>query len=567
MNADEGHLRKLKEVASATGQRATDTADVARQRVADAASGASALVADVKAKAVDAKGRVAEHMSQRRQASFDWSLLTPTVKMLYCQVVATLARADDVIDPGEVESLDLIASLVGLDDDARAELRDEVAQLDAASDATSTVSTVELAQRLCGVVPEDCREPVFTSIVGDLVRMSRADGQSTDEEREQIAAVAALVFPNSAEEVVEKAEQLVIAEEDSVKRDREDMREFIKTLEPEDIKSGNWFSKLLKHALNAYTKKVNWQYFQDKYKGVPADAIVDQRIKMAARYAEIEGGLSAAAYTAYVAAGVGSHGGAAPVVLPAAVTTLSVDLAYTTSLQLRLAWDVAVLYHIHLDLDDPEDLWKLVRVAFTIKSGEIVREGVIKVVPLAVRPLIKHFFSGAVLQAARALPVVGKYLLQRNVIKIGIPVVGVPLAVVVNRYTTLVAGQHARAVFRNEARLIELAETLSDTTRHPQLLPWVAWLVIKSDDKLSDDEALLMRHLLRLMGERHEVFDERLANLVDLDPDEVWRRVDVESGDLSDILDAARRVAAADGNISRREQAVLDELGKHCSRS
>ena len=31
--------------------------------------------------------------------------------------------------------------------------------------------------------------------------------------------------------------------------------------------------------------KVDWQYFQEKYKGVPADSIVDQRIKMAARYA------------------------------------------------------------------------------------------------------------------------------------------------------------------------------------------------------------------------------------------------------------------------------------------
>lgn len=65
---------------------------------------------------------------------------------------------------------------------------------------------------------------------------------------------------------------------------------------------------------------------------------------------------------------------------------------------------------------------------------------------------------------------VGKYLLQRNVIKAGIPVVGVPVAVVLNRYTTLLAGRHAQAVFRNEARVIELAEGLSKRSQHPQLM-------------------------------------------------------------------------------------------------
>ncbi len=60
--------------------------------------------------------------------------------------------------------------------------------------------------------------------------------------------------------------------------------------------------------MNAYTEKVDWQYFQDRYAGVPADVVVDQRIKMAARYAALEGGLSAGAYTATVAATIGTAG-------------------------------------------------------------------------------------------------------------------------------------------------------------------------------------------------------------------------------------------------------------------
>jgi len=241
-----------------------------------------------------------------------------------------------------------------------------------------------------------------------------------------------------------------------------------------------------------------------------------------------------------------------------------VDVVYITRLQLRLAYDIAVLYRVPLDLSDPADLWKLIRVAFTIKGGEVAREGVIKVVPAVMRPLIKRFYSRGILAAGRGFPVVGKFLLQRNVIKIGIPLVGVPLAVLLNRYTTQLAGRHARAVFRNEARVLELAEGLCESSQHPQLLLWVAWLVIKADDKISDDEALLIRHLTRLVGERHQVFDEELARLIEIDPAEVWRRIDTAPGDLSAIPVAARLVAAVDGDINARERNLISEFEERC---
>ncbi|MEU1211311.1 TerD family protein [Streptomyces sp. NPDC005790] len=356
------------------------------------------------------------------------------------------------------------------------------------------------------------------------------------------------------------------ADREAVERERAELREFIKGLSPDDIKSGGWFTKLSAQAMSSYTDKVDWQYFQERYEGVPPDAVVDQRMKLAARYAALEGGLSAGAYTAAVAATIGSLGGASAATVPAAVATMMVDVAFVTRLQLRLAYDIAVLYRVPLDLSDPEDMWKLIRVAFTIKSGEAVRGGVVKAVPALVRPVIKRFYSGGVLTAARGLPVVGKYLLQRNVIKIGIPLVGVPLAVVLNRYTTLLAGRHAQAVFRNEARVIELAEGLTKRCQHPQLMLWVAWLVVMADDKIADDETLLMRHLVRLVREQHQVVDEQLAHLVDIDPAEVWRRLDAEPGDLSDLLDVADRVATVDGDVDAREKAVIAELRERCRR-
>ncbi|MER6325264.1 hypothetical protein [Streptomyces coelicoflavus] len=364
------------------------------------------------------------------------------------------------------------------------------------------------------------------------------------------------------EQVDDAADRKVVEQEQAA------IRDFVKGLSGDDIKSGNWFTKLAAHAMNTYTEKVDWQYFQDRYAGVPADVIVDQRIKMASRYAALEGGLSAGAYTAAVAATIGSLGGASPATVPAAVATVTVDVAFITQLQLRLAYDISVLYRVPLDVHDPDDLWKLIRVALTIKSGEAANKSVSKAVPLVVRPLVKRFYSGSTLAAGKALPVVGKHLLQRNVIKIGIPLIGVPLSVLLNRYTTLVAGRHARAVFRNEARVIELATGISERSRHPQLMLWVAWLVLRANAKarIADDEALLMRHLVRQVRERHDVVDEQLAQVVDIDPADVWKRVDAEPGDLGDVLDAAERVAAVDGDINSRERAILAELRERCRR-
>ncbi|ROP35236.1 hypothetical protein [Saccharothrix texasensis] len=365
---------------------------------------------------------------------------------------------------------------------------------------------------------------------------------------------------NPAEDAVESA-----VDRDAVERERAKLREFVAGLSGDDIKSGGWFTKLCAQALRSYAGKATWEYFQEKYQGVPADGIVGQQIALAAKYAMLEGGISAGAYAATIAATVGSLGGASPLTVPAGVATFMVDLTFITQLQLRLAHDIAVIYRIPLDVDDPEDMMKLVRVAFGIKAGEVAR-GSLKFVPGLVRQVLKKYYSGSVLAAAKSLPIVGKHLLQRNIIKFAIPGVGIPVTVLLNRYTTIAAGRYAKSVFREEAEVVELAETLVRRTGHLRLVLWVAWLVINADGEIGDAERLLFQRLTRLARERHQVDDEELAAVVDLDPDEVWRRVDAEPGDLSDVVHAAERVAAVDGDLNAREEAVIAELRDRCGR-
>lgn len=353
------------------------------------------------------------------------------------------------------------------------------------------------------------------------------------------------------------------ADREAVEHERARLREFVAGLSADDIKSGGWFTKLCAQALRSYTEKATWEYFQQKYHGVPADGIVGKQIKLAAKYAMIEGGLSASLYTGTIAATIGSAGGASPATVPAGVATFMLDLTYITQLQMRLAHDIAVIYRIPLDVTDPEDMMKLIQVAFGIKAGEITRGG-LRFVPGLVRQVLKKYYAGPVLAAAKSLPFVGKHLLQRNVIKFTIPGVGIPLSILVNRYTTVVAGRHAQSLFRHEAEVIELADTLVRRTRHPRLMLWVAWLVINADGEITDTESLLFQHLTRLARERHQVDDDQLAKVVTIDPDDIWHRIDIEPGNLGDVVHAAGRVATVDGDPNVHEKAVLDELRNRC---
>ena len=47
----------------------------------------------------------------------------------------------------------------------------------------------------------------------------------------------------------------------------------------------------------------------------------------------------------------------------------------------------------------------------------------------------------------------------------------------------------------------------------------------------------------------------------------MWRRLDAEPGDLSDLLDVANRVANVDGAVNARERGVISQLQDLCAAS
>jgi uncharacterized protein (DUF697 family) len=356
-------------------------------------------------------------------------------------------------------------------------------------------------------------------------------------------------------------------ERSQVLEDLDALKDHAKTYTIDDIRSGNWFYRFLRHALDSYTKKVDAEYFATKYPHLPADAVIDRRVALAKRYSAIEGGLTASAYSAAIIATLGPAGAASPITLPAAAMTFAADMFYTTRLQLHLAYDISVLYGHPVDLDDPEDLYDMVRVAFGVKAGEMLRGAVTKAAPEATRQAAMSIFKNATLAWIKALPVIGKYLLKRQLVKFSIPVVAVPLSAGVNYWTTGAIAKVARQVFRDKAAIDEAANVMAHSETDKALLLKTLWMVILADKNTTPEESWLLNDLTTLLEQDPEgqaalaVF----GHLVNLDEDQVLADLrQLDPAVAEDYYEAAAYAAAVDHDIARAEDAALKKIAAAC---
>lgn len=353
-----------------------------------------------------------------------------------------------------------------------------------------------------------------------------------------------------------------------VREQLEEAKSFAQSLSWEQIKDGAWFSRLLAQGLEGYANQVNAEYFRQKYPGLSTDMIVERQIDLAQKYAALSGGVTASAYSAAVVGNFASFGLGSGVAVPAALTSFAADVFFTTKIQLQLAYDMAILYGVPINLKDPDDVFNLIRVAFGIKAGEVFQQAAGKLSPEATKYAIKQTIKGATLESLKALPVVGRYLLQRNLIKFAVPVAGIAVAAGMNWFTTKGIGHVARATFRDRAAIRESALEMADLVElEPVLFMRTVRLVIEADGKRQANEAHFLADLVRaVVGESEPpAWVAQLETEVRLDKIKLFADLAVLPPDVRQgLYDAAIVAATVDREVQVRELEVLRELAAVC---
>ena len=134
------------------------------------------------------------------------------VKLLYTKAVVTQALIDGEVDPREVASVYVFASRIGLDSASREEVRRCLSA--EASDSDGRLSKIlELTSEIVFKVQEEEREMVASSLIKDLLWISRADGAVSTAERSSVEAVARQQFGDKAREAIKQAKETIDTEE------------------------------------------------------------------------------------------------------------------------------------------------------------------------------------------------------------------------------------------------------------------------------------------------------------------------------------------------------------------
>ena len=352
-----------------------------------------------------------------------------------------------------------------------------------------------------------------------------------------------------------------------VRHELDKLRELAQRVSIDEVRQGEWFAGLLEYSLGQYADEVDVAYFIKLYPGLSADAMVRARIELAARYATIEGALTAGAYTGAVAATLGSRGAASPKTLPVAGVSFMLDLLFMSNLQLRLAYDIAVISGVPLDLEDPAELWRLIRMALLIKARPSRWEALGTGTPFAVPPILLKLFTGDPAAAAGSFSAMGRFLLRRNVAKFVIPGVGVPLSIAVNSWSASQAGNQATTEFRREARIMETARRITGRAVNDSELLWVLWLIVKADTVVHENERLLLKHVAALVGDLNSELSALagLDSTIDFDLKSTVSIPDFVSPDKAALYQAGVVAAAVDGSIDANELSRLKKVADHCS--
>ncbi len=352
--------------------------------------------------------------------------------------------------------------------------------------------------------------------------------------------------------------------------DLDELKEYGRQYLLDELREGGWFLPFMKASLVEYAQELDLAYFLTTYPEQDRLTVAASRIEVAKRCAALEGTLASDTYNPTVQALLGGGAGTDDVVTPETVQPFVADLLYTTRLQLRLAHDLCVLNERFLDLDDTNDQFDLLRIAFGSRVGDLLIGAVKAEVPEVTTKGFEANAGKVAAAIAKSLPLVGKHLLKRNIVKFAIPVVSVRLNAALGFYFTGDIPHTAGKVLAEKATDPEVLKDLARLfASSPRMLLEVIWLVVVADEEVSAGESKFMNDLTMKLTDLEGGEDTiaLLKGLSDIDAEEVLARVAAESEEVKQTLyQVVCDAAAIDHKIQRKERKIVERFAKVCGR-
>lgn len=339
------------------------------------------------------------------------------------------------------------------------------------------------------------------------------------------------------------------------------LREAAKQLGGAGLKDGTWFKKLIAEHVKKHQAAISAASWDAAYPGLDAEARAERHIGIVARKASAAGAIASVGASTGELLALVTEGLAAPVGVPAAMLSMTLEAIYTALLQIDLACDLASIHGVPFDPDDAGEIATLFAVALGIEPKKLDKHAEGARGPEA-EGLTARLIA---LQEGEVATRIGRKLLEESVMRNIIPFAGIAISARWNYVATRLLGKKANRYIRYRSAL-RRAFTRVDCARitDPMLLVEGAWLLSTADGDATHEEIMAIAILADVLG-RGEHLDTDRARVEDEDE---WldriARTPVESRGA--ILEALYLVAATDRELQTPERRLLRRVGKALGR-
>lgn len=222
------------------------------------------------------------------------------------------------------------------------------------------------------------------------------------------------------------------------------------------FKSGDWLFKIVHKSFANYWNNANVEYFESKYGTKDKEIIAKKLIAVAAKNAAILGGVTGAAISTDELVAIVT-GGEALVGLPANIAIAAAGIGGEAILllriQLQLVANLAKLYGVPLDPDDPEDILTILAFALGGAAAEEAGKFGMKVGGKLAGNAIKTVLKKETLAAFKRIAAkAGVKILQRSVVKYTIPFASIAIGTAWNYASTKTIAKLAIKHFKQRAK-------------------------------------------------------------------------------------------------------------------
>jgi len=247
------------------------------------------------------------------------------------------------------------------------------------------------------------------------------------------------------------------------------------------------------------------------------------------------------------------------------VSAIGAEMLYLSRIQMRLVLDMTVVYDMQLDPDDPEDMLMIFGYALGVAPAEMLGKGVQVATKGATEYAIKKYVSKGTLKALQDMgKKIGVRILQKTVLKYGVPVISAAVGSSYNYVTTKSIGAIAKAHVRNRGQVTdELRLLVSRQNTYTVAFPAAAMYMAQVDGEFSAKEKELYQALLsRMSFEEHTQveFQKLIAN-----EENILNAISkIEDNEVKNsLVEVMILMSIYDGKLTNHEREFLEKAAAH----